>query len=845
MPPAAAGQRVRANVLVRAILNPGAVTVAVAVAGSALIALLLVVFAAFAIHERSPRLEAERQHAELLVGVLEDHATRSVQTVSRALEALSGAVARSANNDDRLLHDVLAQTMVGAQALRGLAVLDAQGRVLAATEILELGLMIDVARLAPAPAEKRSRLGALVAGRGLGAVAYGGPGDATSPGTGFVPMVRAAATHGGQARLLVALINPDFMVNLQQPRPGDAERVALLTTFEGRVLASTAGSAVPPGQHLGVPPVFSGRLPLRESGSYTGRGVGKGERIVAFRASHTQPLVAVIEISRSEVLAQWWQDLGWKGVVVVLVALVLGLMTSTAARSARAHAQARQQRDQAQAEMAVRERELSVIVKSVQALLFRTDALGQLSFVNARWQAASGLPEGQALGRRLREFVHEDSRTEADALFVLDGPEGMRTAQLMMGRDDDRRRFELSVSPLRSGGRIVGFAGSAVDVTEHQAVQRKLTEQLALTELLLEVMPLPLVTLDTQGRYTSVNRAFEEFRGLARADCLGRKASAFLPPDEARLHDSHDAELLRNGGRIRYDATITHSDGSRRDLAITKAAVPGEGGRPAGVLVVYMDVSEFRDAERATREARDAAEEASRSKSEFVANISHELRTPLQSIIGFSELGQARSGAQAKLGAMFGDIHAAGQRMLALVNDLLDVSKIESAVGTFHLERIDVRALVRDVVGELKPLLSARQLSVALNLSQGALVAKVDPMRFQQVVRNVLANAIRFSPPGETLAVGGDIDEDNRICITVADHGPGIPPDELDRIFEAFVQSSKTKDGSGGTGLGLAISRKILQAHGGEIRATNNPGGGSTFHIFLPARGFSETQPGA
>jgi hypothetical protein len=279
-----------------------------------------------------------------------------------------------------------------------------------------------------------------------------------------------------------------------------------------------------------------------------------------------------------------------------------------------------------------------------------------------------------------------------------------------------------------------------------------------------------------------------------------------------------------------------------RDLTVTKAVVPGTDERPASIVSAFMDVTEFREAERATREARDAAEEASRSKTEFIANISHELRTPLQSILGFSELGQLRSGSQAKLGTMFGDIHAAGQRMLALVNDLLDVSKIESTVGTFHLERIDIRGLVRDVAAELAPLVQARQLQLSLQLSEAPLVAKVDPMRFQQVVRNVLANAVRFSPTGAPLRVQCDIGDDTRIELAVVDKGPGIPPDELEHIFEAFVQSSKTKDGSGGTGLGLAISRKILQAHGGEICAENNPGGGSTFRIFLPSRGFSDTQ---
>jgi len=254
-----------------------------------------------------------------------------------------------------------------------------------------------------------------------------------------------------------------------------------------------------------------------------------------------------------------------------------------------------------------------------------------------------------------------------------------------------------------------------------------------------------------------------------------------------------------------------------------------------------MDISELHEAERATREARDAAEEASRAKSEFIANISHELRTPLQSIIGFSELGTVRGRQHEKLAAMFGDIHASGQRMLALVNDLLDVSKIESTVGTFHLERTDVRPLVRETVRELEPLLGARRLHVETDLGDVPLVAKVDPLRFQQVVRNVLANAVKFSPVGSAIDLDAELTAASQIVITVRDRGPGIPAPELEKIFEAFVQSSKTKDGAGGTGLGLAICRKIVEAHGGRIGAENADGGGSRFTITLPARGFADT----
>ena len=819
---------------------------ALVVAGGVLLALAVVMAAtAFSIYERRERLRAEQQRSELLARVLEDHATRSFETASLALAALADVVTRGTDGGASQLGSVLTQTMVGLPVLRGLAVLDAQGRVLASTSPGEINATIDLARLGTAAAPGREFTGAFVPGRSLMALKRGEPPPTAPRGLGFVPLVREAVTRSGEGRMLVATVNPDAIASHLQRVLSEQARSAWLTDFGGQVLASTAEAAAQPGQSVAALPVFRQYLPGTEFGSYIGVGTRPGAQLVAFRASRTRPLVVMVEISQDDALAAWQRDVQWFSAGSLLVALFVGAMTLTAARSLKARESARVQRDEAQAQVALRERELSVIFKSVQEVLFRTDPQGRLSFVNARWLSASGLPEAGALGQPLAALVRPESAAAATSLFADDGPPGTRSALLMLGAGASVRQFEMAVSPLMAEGRVVGFAGSAVDVTARIKAQDQLQAQLAFTELLLEVMPLPLSILDAQGRYVSVNQAWEDFTGRRRDQVAGRHARDYLPGGEARIHDERDAELLHRGGRVRYDASALHQDGTRRDLAITKAVVPGADGKPAGILVAFMDVSEFRQAERATREARDAAEEASRAKTEFVANISHELRTPLQSIIGFSELGLVRSGPQPKLGAMFGDIHAAGQRMLALVNDLLDVSKIESTVGTFHLERTDVRSLVRDVVGELKPLLDARQLVVDLQLSEGPLVAKVDPTRFQQVVRNVLANAIRFSPVGESLTVRGDIDADNRIHIRLTDRGPGIPPAELDKIFEAFVQSSKTKDGSGGTGLGLAICRKILQAHGGEIRAENNhPDVGSTFHVYLPARGFVETMPG-
>ena len=408
-----------------------------------------------------------------------------------------------------------------------------------------------------------------------------------------------------------------------------------------------------------------------------------------------------------------------------------------------------------------------------------------------------------------------------------------------MTAQQEARRFALTVVPLLVGERVTGFAGSAVDVSERYAAESRLQHQLDLVEMLLELSPQPTSMVDRDGCYVTVNRAWEQFTGLKRAQVIGHRVRSSLPEadEEPQSSDWVPFETVRGRSLLRYETQLRDRDGDMRDVAVSKVVVPGDRRHASGVLFTLTDVTEFRRAERATREAKEAAEETSRVKSEFIANMSHELRTPLQSILGYSELGKTRGvDASPKLAEMFARIHTSGEQMLALVNDLLDVSKLDSAVGSFDLERCDLRPQIADVVQELKPLLAARGLRVDLSQSTTALIARVDPKRFQQVIRNVLANAVRFSPEAGVIEVRSQVTSAQQIHVCVADRGPGIPPKELEHIFDAFMQSSVTKDGSGGTGLGLTICRKILAVLDGRIHAENRPDGGASFHILLPLR---------
>jgi signal transduction histidine kinase len=268
------------------------------------------------------------------------------------------------------------------------------------------------------------------------------------------------------------------------------------------------------------------------------------------------------------------------------------------------------------------------------------------------------------------------------------------------------------------------------------------------------------------------------------------------------------------------------------------------------VMAVLSDVSEIVRKEKQLREkeewhnaslklAMEAAEAANMAKSEFLANMSHELRTPMHAISSFAKMGLGKSSdaPREKLQRYFENIDGSAARLSRLLNDLLDLAKIEAGKMTYAFEAQDISALLRRSLTEFEAM--ARDRGVVLDDAFDVQDVKVelDSTRMQQVFANVLSNAIKFSPAGTTVTVRLTADSaDDGIVISFADQGVGIPPDELEQVFDKFVQSSKTKSGAGGTGLGLPITREILLAHKGHIRASNRQDGGAEFRIELPLK---------
>ena len=230
-----------------------------------------------------------------------------------------------------------------------------------------------------------------------------------------------------------------------------------------------------------------------------------------------------------------------------------------------------------------------------------------------------------------------------------------------------------------------------------------------------------------------------------------------------------------------------------------------------------------------------AAEEANKAKSEFLANMSHELRTPLHGILSFADFGIKKHATTTpeKLLDYFYKIRDCGEILLKLLNNLLDMARFESGKIKLELEQTDLSLQIASVMDEFKSLLSERNLTIQYNESNFKEQVIIDSEKIKQVLRNLLSNAVKFSPEGGNIEIFTR-KEDCSVIVSIRDEGPGVPENELEAIFDKFVQSNKTKSGAGGSGLGLSICKEILAAHKGCIWAENRPEGGVVFSLKIP-----------
>jgi PAS domain S-box-containing protein len=308
------------------------------------------------------------------------------------------------------------------------------------------------------------------------------------------------------------------------------------------------------------------------------------------------------------------------------------------------------------------------------------------------------------------------------------------------------------------------------------------------------------------------------------------------PDDREEVVSSLDAFTESSGSYWTSQYRIRRADGTYADLVVRKFDVHDEAGVLVRVIGSMMDVTERRRAEE-ERRAREAAEVANRAKNEFLSRMSHELRTPLNAILGFAQLLELE-GLDAGQHESVGYILKAGQHLLNLINEVLDISRIESGRMTMTLESLQIMGVLQEGLDLIRPLAAQRGVQVDTDFSdvcEQQIVA--DAHRLKQVLLNLLANAVKYNHKGGSVTLSCEVHGDGRVRLSVRDTGPGIPMESISRLFTPFERLGAEQSGVEGIGLGLALSKRLAEAMGGSIGVESTVGQGSVFWVDLPIAG--------
>jgi PAS domain S-box-containing protein len=424
------------------------------------------------------------------------------------------------------------------------------------------------------------------------------------------------------------------------------------------------------------------------------------------------------------------------------------------------------------------------------------------------------------------------------------------------GKYADVQVHSVMVAPLLIGGRLVGaiallhsdparvfgaddlrrlnlFAPQAAIAIENAQLYTSAQRERQYFRAVVEHSPVAIVTLDLEGTIVSCNPAFARLFGYGLEEAVGRNLDQLINTGatlaEARAYTAQAGQQTARGIGRRQ-----RQDGSLLDVELAGVPVVVDGER-VGILALYHDVTDLLSARR-------EAEEANSAKSRFLASMSHELRTPLNAIIGYSELleEEARDLGADALAPDILKVHAAGKHLLSLINDILDLSKVEAGKMELHLETFELRPVLDEVLATVAPLALENGNRLGVSCPDPVGTMHTDLVKLRQMLLNLLSNACKFTANGTVTLMVDRVEEEGRewVALRVADTGIGLTQEQIGRLFRAFAQAeASTASRYGGTGLGLAITRRICQLMGGDVAVESEPGRGSTFTIRLPADG--------
>jgi hypothetical protein len=513
--------------------------------------------------------------------------------------------------------------------------------------------------------------------------------------------------------------------------------------------------------------------------------------------------------------------------------------------------------------------EVALLIDDVQdyaIFLMGTD--GEIRTWNRGAARIFGYEAAEAIGGNFRMFYSEEDLANdkpGHELEVAEREGRIEDEGWRIRKDGERFWVNTVITALRHrDGKLRGFAKVTRDLTKRREADERLRQSEEMFRLLVaNVQDYAIFMLDPGGHIISWNAGAHRIKGYTAEEIIGKHFSIFYPEEDIRSgKPPRELEIAKEYGVYEEEGWRLRKDGSRFWANVVITAVHDELGRLRGFAKVTRDITERKKAEetqRALLQQREArltaeeerrraeasfrvAQEANRAKDEFLMTLSHELRTPMTAILGWARLLPTMSPNDAMFREAVASIARGAQLQARLIDDVLDVSRIVSGKMRLTRERMNIESVINASIDAVRPTAAAREVQIETNFSPplGWMVA--DPTRLQQVIWNLLTNAVKFTPKRGVVRVSARRTS-SHLEITVADNGEGIDSQFLPHVFEPFRQAENPQTRvHGGLGLGLSIVRYIVEAHGGTIAAESGGRGmGATFTVTLPIAAVAST----
>jgi PAS domain S-box-containing protein len=719
---------------------------------------------------------------------------------------------------------IVRRRLIGSPEIRDLLVLDAAGRVLSLAGQAE-------------PRHSDRDYFASHSGAGDQGLFVGTP--IAGPGRDqlLLPLSRRFnAADGSFAGVVVAIVTPAVFRSLLSADVGQAGSLSVWNA-RGVLLARAPAIADTIGRSYAETPIGRVLAGQRFDQPITTTSQVDGiVRFVSWRAVPGQPFAIAAGLAQDEVLAPWRRET-WisAGAVVVLLAL------ATLAAILMAHALRRNATRIAALEAS--EARLRDLATAGADWTWEQDAA--LRFVSVSGADRDGIAGANLIGKTRRESaplgVSEEQWTRHEALLAARLP--FRDFRLQRVRADGRMRT-LSVSgvPLfDSAGTFSGYRGIGRDITAE-------VELTSMLRAVIDAVPAMISAKDVEQRYVLMNSYQAKLFATTPEAAIGRSEAELLGTTQGTHGGALDRRVTETGEATGfYEERYAAPDGVVRDWLAAKLPLKGPDGQVRLVLTVAMEITAQKDAEKQLRHAhseiiraKEMAEQANRTKSEFLANVSHELRTPLNAIIGFSEMMSTRVfgpvGSERYEGYV-NDIHHSALYLLDLIGDILDMAKIEAGKRELELEQIDMSVEIRETVRMFDQRVTQDGIVLETRVPDNLPPAVADRRAIRQILINLVGNAVKFTPRGRAVTISVQRASES-LALIVKDEGVGIPADKIERLGTPFFQvndyASRSKPGSG---LGLAVTKALVELHGGRLTIESQLGFGTTVTATLPMSG--------